>query len=329
MALQTSEYTIGGVKIIFPCKAYPSQLAMMNAIVKGLSSKQHCLLESPTGSGKSLALLCSALAWQQSLYGEALDKPLDDSKECKKTGALKPCRCPCHAKSSGQDLQGGSQSTSSFFPNHATETSPGSGSSSFNKESLSRTTLASKLSAKQQASSHEEDDSDNDFKVERKRIRSLEAENQARKRYRLATGTQLVDALEVHEQRKNGELTVTLGKSDPSSLKTLQPPNPCTTCSCSDLEQNTKNASEAKKENGGKLPIPKIFFGTRTHKQIAQIVKELHRTRYSRVRMTILSSREYSCVHPRVSRGSNKNEKCSELLEGKEADRVSLDTVGR
>ncbi|XP_039176776.1 Fanconi anemia group J protein isoform X2 [Crotalus tigris] len=34
--------------------------------------------------------------------------------------------------------------------------------------------------------------------------------------------------------------------------------------------------------------------------------------------MTILSSREYSCVHPRVSRGSNKNEKCSELLEGKE-----------
>ncbi|KAG8122636.1 hypothetical protein E2320_018119 [Naja naja] len=70
MALRTSEYTIGGVKILFPCKAYPSQLAMMNAIVKGLSSKQHCLLESPTGSGKSLALLCSALAWQQSLYGE-------------------------------------------------------------------------------------------------------------------------------------------------------------------------------------------------------------------------------------------------------------------
>ncbi|KAG8122635.1 hypothetical protein E2320_018117 [Naja naja] len=34
--------------------------------------------------------------------------------------------------------------------------------------------------------------------------------------------------------------------------------------------------------------------------------------------MTILSSREYSCIHPRISRSSNKNEKCAELLEGKE-----------
>ncbi|XP_013927890.1 PREDICTED: Fanconi anemia group J protein homolog, partial [Thamnophis sirtalis] len=98
----------------------------------------------------------------------------------------------------------------------------------------------------------------------------------------------------------------------------LQPSGPCTTCSCFAIQQNAQNAAEAKKENGGKLPIPKIFFGTRTHKQIAQIVKELHRTGYSYVHMTILSSREYSCVHPRISRGSNKNEKCAELLEGKE-----------
>lgn len=39
-------------------------------IVRGLNHGQHCLLESPTGSGKSLALLCSALAWQQAQYGE-------------------------------------------------------------------------------------------------------------------------------------------------------------------------------------------------------------------------------------------------------------------
>lgn len=32
MSSDVSEYTIGGVKIIFPCKAYPSQLAMMNAV---------------------------------------------------------------------------------------------------------------------------------------------------------------------------------------------------------------------------------------------------------------------------------------------------------
>ncbi|KAF2348486.1 P-loop containing nucleoside triphosphate hydrolase, partial [Trinorchestia longiramus] len=32
-------------------------------ILKGLQKGENCLLESPTGSGKSLALLCSTLAW--------------------------------------------------------------------------------------------------------------------------------------------------------------------------------------------------------------------------------------------------------------------------
>ncbi|KAK4319528.1 hypothetical protein Pmani_009543 [Petrolisthes manimaculis] len=40
-------------------------MAMMSQIIKGLQRRQNCLLESPTGSGKSLALLCSTLAWQQ------------------------------------------------------------------------------------------------------------------------------------------------------------------------------------------------------------------------------------------------------------------------
>jgi len=32
MAATPVDYTIGGVKINFPCKAYPSQLAMMNSV---------------------------------------------------------------------------------------------------------------------------------------------------------------------------------------------------------------------------------------------------------------------------------------------------------
>jgi len=37
---------------------------------------------------------------------------------------------------------------------------------------------------------------------------------------------------------------------------------------------------------------------------------------YNKVRMTILSSREHSCVHPVVSKGKNKNEECKKLLDG-------------
>ncbi|KAG2458714.1 FANCJ protein, partial [Polypterus senegalus] len=159
-----SEYTIGGIKIVFPCKAYPSQLAMMNSIVKGLNCRQHCLLESPTGSGKSLALLCSALAWQQAQYGKI-------------------------------------------------------------------------------------------------------------------------------------------------------PSSPCSCCQCN--FEKVKEKDEDSYE--GKRPqVPKIFFGTRTHKQIAQITRELRRTTYSSVRMSILSSRDHTCVHPHVLAGGNRNEKCRELLESKD-----------
>lgn len=34
-----------------------------------LNKAQHCLIESPTGTGKTLALLCSALAWQKKETG--------------------------------------------------------------------------------------------------------------------------------------------------------------------------------------------------------------------------------------------------------------------
>nr|CAH0109049.1 unnamed protein product [Daphnia galeata] len=58
-------YMINGVRVEFPAKAYPSQIAMMEKVIKGLQRNHNCLLESPTGSGKTLALLCASLAWQK------------------------------------------------------------------------------------------------------------------------------------------------------------------------------------------------------------------------------------------------------------------------
>jgi hypothetical protein len=55
--------SIGGVDVQFPFQPYPSQLALMSALVRAVKTRTHACLESPTGSGKSLALLCSALAW--------------------------------------------------------------------------------------------------------------------------------------------------------------------------------------------------------------------------------------------------------------------------
>ncbi|EPS71822.1 hypothetical protein M569_02937, partial [Genlisea aurea] len=61
---------IGGIPVEFPFQPYGTQLAFMNRVISTLDRSQkegHCyaLLESPTGTGKTLSLLCSALAWQQ------------------------------------------------------------------------------------------------------------------------------------------------------------------------------------------------------------------------------------------------------------------------
>nr|CAB3226220.1 Fanconi anemia group J protein homolog [Phallusia mammillata] len=162
---------ISGVPVKFPFKPYPSQLSLMNRIINGLQNRQHCLLESPTGSGKSLALLCSALAWQQDMQNKI--------------------------------------------------------DASFNAE-------------------HTHYDDQNQCEV---------------------------------------------------------------TCNgCIDQEEMKESHKES---------VPKIWFGTRTHKQIAQITHELARTAYKSVNMSILSSREHSCIHPVNMTSKNKNDGCRDLLKGR------------
>ncbi|CAK9325115.1 unnamed protein product [Citrullus colocynthis] len=68
--LTKNVYPIGGIQVEFPFRPYGSQLAFMGRVISTLDRAQregrcHALLESPTGTGKSLSLLCSCLAWQK------------------------------------------------------------------------------------------------------------------------------------------------------------------------------------------------------------------------------------------------------------------------
>uniref|UniRef100_A0AAQ5ZTP3 DNA 5'-3' helicase n=1 Tax=Amphiprion ocellaris TaxID=80972 RepID=A0AAQ5ZTP3_AMPOC len=246
MATSRVEYTIGGVKIHFPCKAYPSQLAMMNSIMRGLNYGQHCLLESPTGSGKSLALLCSALGWQKQSLSLGLRLL---------SYVIQVCSFCCVVVSLPEESQ------------------------------LKEQSIASRLSEKFLASHTCE--KDDDFQPDRKRIRTADQKPHWRKRPVVNLSICFVFS--------------------------VQAPEPCSHCPCASTKDGVKD-----KDKDGSKKIPKIFFGTRTHKQITQITHELKRTVYSHVPMTILSSRDHTCVNQEVAPHSNRNERCKDLLEAKD-----------
>lgn len=92
--------------------------------------------------------------------------------------------------------------------------------------------------------------------------------------------------------------------------------------SCNDSAEDFQGSKCCQEENRKpeKRKVPTVYFGTRTHKQIAQITQELSRTAYKNLYMTILSSREHSCIHPVNEKSKNKNDGCRDLLKGRHAD---------
>lgn len=57
--------TLRGVKISFPFQPYAAQISVMSKLLEAIQEKKNALLEAPTGTGKSMSLICASLAWQQ------------------------------------------------------------------------------------------------------------------------------------------------------------------------------------------------------------------------------------------------------------------------
>ncbi len=55
---------VNGIDVDFPFDPYPSQIRYMSSVIDALRGGQSALLESPTGTGKTLCLLCATLAWR-------------------------------------------------------------------------------------------------------------------------------------------------------------------------------------------------------------------------------------------------------------------------
>ena len=57
---------IDSISVDFPFEPYPTQVNYMRAVIQALNAGSNALLESPTGTGKTLCILCATLSWVRS-----------------------------------------------------------------------------------------------------------------------------------------------------------------------------------------------------------------------------------------------------------------------
>ena len=62
--------SLQGFQLRFPFEPYAAQKAYMSKVLAALKAGENALLESPTGTGKTLCLLVSCLAFQQAMRGQ-------------------------------------------------------------------------------------------------------------------------------------------------------------------------------------------------------------------------------------------------------------------
>ncbi|GMH35725.1 hypothetical protein BSKO_03593 [Bryopsis sp. KO-2023] len=91
----------------------------------------------------------------------------------------------------------------------------------------------------------------------------------------------------------------------------------------------TETQLEEGVENDLKTKSPKVFYATRTHAQIHQVVQEMKRTNY-RPKTAILAAKQHYCVNSRVVKSGNIQENCQkELTDGQCMYFRNADSLGR
>ncbi|CAG7671034.1 unnamed protein product [Allacma fusca] len=195
-------YSIRGCTVVFPYVAYQSQKEMMEKLIEGVQSSQNCLLESPTGTGKTAALICALIAWQLKFQQDEEERFVTWRKE-----------------------------------------------RWANRQALNRT----------------------------------------------------------WEEGKNNTI--------PSPSKKSR------------ADETPPKVAEKMPENSfQEQPVPVIYYATRTHSQIKQVVKQLSQTKYKNTPMMILASRKQTCINPTALASESVENTCQKFRNayGKVQRKVQL-----
>ncbi|EEY67719.1 uncharacterized protein PITG_17950 [Phytophthora infestans T30-4] len=298
-----NRFMIMGYNVEFPQgkRPFPAQFAVMNKVLTALKTEQHALLESPTGSGKTLALLCSSLTFQKQFVKDKVEahrKQQEDPKfkelEAKKHAQEAQLRA---METQMQLMEAQQQIEQARKARRVTEEEADDATQTTFQPT--QETQATQVAGQQL----EQDDDDvaptqpsaNTSAWMTTRKRELETDSTAVKKKRVLPKSFAFAAKDADVKVKAEQLDVA---PDQPKKKRVVP--------------------------------PQIFFCSRTHSQLAQVVDELKNcpvsyldspedsnTYTKQLQTCVLGSKRNMCVNRKVNRDpSQVDEKCRLALEG-------------
>ncbi|XP_059791078.1 ATP-dependent DNA helicase DDX11 isoform X3 [Balaenoptera ricei] len=289
MADKTEE--AGGVHFPFPFTPYAIQKDFMAALYQVLEAGKIGIFESPTGTGKSLSLICGALSWlrdfeqkkreEEERLLEAGADPLNDGKD----QAL--CPPPSCQESPGSPRAAGEPDWVTQFVQKKEERDL---VDRLKEEQVRRKKREERL----QQIRH---NAPLKFAAKRMRQEDEETERLLRlSREMLAAGTG-------PEQLAWGEEELVLAEYE------------------SDKEKGSTSGVDADEDDLEEEHVTKIYYCSRTHSQLAQFVHEVQKSPFGKdTRLVSLGSRQNLCVNEDVRKlGSVQliNDRCVELQRSK------------
>ncbi|XP_062914373.1 ATP-dependent DNA helicase DDX11 isoform X1 [Mobula hypostoma] len=278
-------------KFLFPFKPYSIQEEFMAALYNVLEEGKIGIFESPTGTGKSLSLICGALTW------------LKDFEEKKKREAAELLEDRLPQQWQSQDLQSSSKKLEA---------------KSLEGELDWITEFVQKKAERDLVDKLKDEELRRKKREERlEQMRNNVQHKYASKRKRDADDTerliQMSKEVMTSEQASN---TDALDKEDEGFILADYE---------SDDEKKSKDPGLSDEDDLEEEHVTKIYYCSRTHSQLTQFVHEVKKSPFGKeTRLVSLGSRQNLCVNEEVRSLKSVqliNDRCLEMQKNKRADR--------